>query len=208
LILSRGRILERLYHRDKWKRLTITPLDESQIGESSVDVRLSNRFIVMRRTNLPVYDPLSTDPVETYQERIVKRYGDPIVMHPGQLVLGGTVEYFRLPYDLCGEVVGKSSWGRLGVVVATATRVWPKYTGILTLELVNSGDVPVCLYPGSPIAQVTFSQVKSTSSERDRRMELSGGRYRCSIEPSFSLLRDDPCWIAIRRMRDRDNDYA
>jgi len=105
----------------------------------------------------------------------------------------------QLLKSISGEL--ESVYSQLG-----SETIRPKYTGILTLELVNSGDVAVCLYPGSPIAQVAFSHVKSTSSERDRRTELSGGRYRCSIEPSFSLLRDDPCWSAIRRMRNGDDD--
>ncbi len=198
MILSKDMIISRLYHDDESERLTITPLDDMQIGRSSVDLRLSNRFIAMERVNCATYDPREDDKIEAYQKKLTGQYGKALYMHPHQILLGGTVEYLRLPYNLSGEVIGKSSWGRLGVIVATATRVWPKYAGILTLELINSGEVPVALYPGSEIVQMAFRESKVSENEQSRSDKLEVGKYSCSIEPGFSRLSDDPFWRGLR----------
>src|SRR5262249_24459312 len=80
------------------------------------------------------------------------------VLHPNELVLAATMEWFRLPEKLAGYVTSRSSWGRAGLIVATAVAVHPGFAGCITLELVNTGEVPVVLYPGLRVAQfVAFS---------------------------------------------------
>jgi len=80
------------------------------------------------------------------------------VLHPNELVLAATMEWFRLPHDIAGYVTSRSSWGRAGLVVATAVAVHPGFAGCITLELVNIGEVPFVLYPGLRVAQfVAFS---------------------------------------------------
>ncbi len=90
--------------------------------------------------------------------------GEKLWLHPGQFVLGATFEFLRLPPHLGAYVVGRSSWGRVGLLVATAIFVHPGFFGCLTLELVNHGESPIALYPGSRIAQLAVHRLPSGTS--------------------------------------------
>jgi deoxycytidine triphosphate deaminase len=81
-------------------------------------------------------------------------------LHPGQFVLGETLEWIRLPKNLVAFVIGKSTWGRDGLIIATAIGVHPNFSGILTLEISNVGEIPIYLYPGLAIAQLFLAYVK------------------------------------------------
>ncbi len=108
-------------------------------------------------------------------------------MHPGQLVLGSTLEYVQLPRDLMAYVIGKSSWGRMGLVIATATKVDPGFKGCITLEIVNEGEIPLVLYPGLPIAQLVLHAVVDG--------DAYAGGYSCAVGPEFPKFRaSDPSW--------------
>lgn len=167
-VLGASELRERLYHtQSPKKRLVVTPIldDTSQISESSgaIDLRLGQKFIFSQRTNVSYLDPKEPDfrsKLYRSAEILYVPYGYSLVLHPNQFVLGNTLEYFRLPPNLTGYVVSRSSWGRMGLVVATATVVHPGYFGILCLELTNLGEVPMHLYPGLAIAQITFQEVK------------------------------------------------
>jgi dCTP deaminase len=89
--------------------------------------------------------------------------GDSIVLHPHNLVLGETLEFVRLPSNVVGYVVGRSSWGREGLVVATAIGIHPGFAGPITLELRNLGEVPIRLYPGDLICQLFLHDVVGTA---------------------------------------------
>jgi dCTP deaminase len=89
------------------------------------------------------------------------RFGEDFILHPRSFVLGVTLEWLRLPSDLGGYVTGRSSWGRRGLVIATATGVHPGFTGCLTLELANLGDVPIAIRPGMTIGQLFLHDVRS-----------------------------------------------
>src|SRR6266850_3244344 len=134
------------------KRLVITPLLDpvNQIGDSSVDVRLGNEFILIRKRTfgtLNLGEPKSIrDELNKYQEKIRIELHKEFILHPNQLVLGSTLEYIRLPDDIACYVIGRSSWGRLGLVIATASAVAPNFRGCITLELINHGEVPLVLY--------------------------------------------------------------
>ena len=170
--------------------LTISPLldPERQIGDASVDLRLGNEFIGFRRTNLGHIDPSHREELranlERYQEKVRVSYGKSLVLHPGQFVLGASLEYLALPDRLAGQVVGRSSWGRLGLIIATATAVDPGFRGCITLELVNHGEIPIVLYPGVRIAQLVLCE--TTSPVRYT------GRYQWPTGPQFSRLHEDP----------------
>jgi dCTP deaminase len=137
------------------ERLIITPLlDEQQVGPSSIDLRLGTQFIQVRRHAERAIDPFDETSIEGREEGVSIPFGGQFVLHPGQFVLGATLEFLRLPNDLAGQVLGRSSWGRLGLVVATAVTVQAGYAGCLTLELVNMGSVPLLLRPGLRVAQL------------------------------------------------------
>jgi dCTP deaminase len=107
--------------------------------------------------------------------------GKAFVLHPGSFVLAVTLEWIRLPHSLSGDVVGKSAWGRHGLNVATATGVHPTFTGCLTLELSNIGDIPIKLYPATRICQLFLHEV----NQSDAKTELSGfvGQRRPVLAP-------------------------
>lgn len=169
--------------------MVITPLLDpaSQIGEAAVDLRLGNEFICMRRPNVGEVDPsrgahLRAE-IEKYQERIRIRYHQRFTLHPRQFVLGASLEYVRLPNNVAGQVIGRSSWGRLGLIIATATAVAPSFKGCITLELVNLGEVPIVVYPGFRIAQLVLQEATGP-------VEYSG-RYQCPTGPQFSRVGED-----------------
>lgn len=168
-------------------RLVVTPLlKQTQIGAASIDLRLGPEFLVLRRTLKPGLDPaaLSQAELDAMQERIVVPYGDAIWLHPGHFVLAGTLEYLRVPADLGAYVLGRSSWGRVGLIVATAIMVHPGFTGCLTLELVNDGDSPICLYPGSRIAQLAVHSLDGAT----KHPYGPEGKYKAPIAPQASRL--------------------
>ena len=147
-------------------RLLITPILDWEMqlpkGGCSVDVRLGQRFRVPRRTKLDRLDHLSDEHlshVERYKDDYHVLIGDYFVLHPRQFVLGETLEWIHLPADCAAYVIGRSSWGRDGLVIATATGVHPRYSGVLTLEISNLGEIPVRLYPGLTIAQLFIHTV-------------------------------------------------
>lgn len=148
-----------LCRKDIKDRLIITPLlnPELQVNEASIDIRLGNDFIVTRRGNLAVLDPASQDVREhRYQATHFVNFREPFYLHPQELVLAGTLEHFRLPIDVAATVTSRSQWGRAGLVIATATAVHPGFCGTITLELLNLGEVPLVLYPGTSVAQIVF----------------------------------------------------
>jgi len=158
-ILGNKRLLELMAEERIENRLVVTPLlDVAQVGQASIDIRLGNDFIVTRRGNLASIDPARGDIRQhRYQTRHYVNFGESFYLHPHELVLTSTLEYFRLPSSVAGSVTSRSSWGRAGLVIATATAVHPGFTGTITLELVNLGEVPLVLYPGVPVAQLVLA---------------------------------------------------
>lgn len=157
-VLGRNRLEELLGHASVNERLIMTPmLSREQIGDASIDIRVGNDFIVTRRGNLAKLDPANDDVREhRYQTKHFVNLGDCFYLHPHELVLAGTLEYFRLPTNVAATVTSRSQWGRAGLVIATATAVHPGFSGSITLELLNLGEVPLVLYPGTRVAQIVF----------------------------------------------------
>ena len=108
---------------------------------------------------------------------------DIFYLHPNELVLTATLEYFKLPSNLAGYVTSRSSWGRAGLVIATAVAVHPGFTGTVTLELVNLGEVPLALRPGLNVAQFVFFQCTG-GVQYD-------GRFVGQISPQSSTSREN-----------------
>jgi dCTP deaminase len=148
-------------------RLIVTPLLDRvrQLGQASIDLRLDSSFIVVRRSDRGGVDPLieTAASVSATRTRLTVPFGEGLWLHPGEMVLGGTLEYIRLPKYLSAYVMGRSTWGRLGLIVATAIMVHPGFSGSLTLELVNTSNSPLRLYPGLRIAQLALHKVAGQS---------------------------------------------
>jgi dCTP deaminase len=173
-VLGAARLKELIYHtEDMAKRLVVTPIldQDTQISESSaaIDIRLGTKFIVPQKANVPYIDIGKQNFLEEFKKSVVETYvsyGKALTLHPGHFVLGNSLEYFRFPPNLSGFVVTRSSWGRLGLVVATAIGIHPGFFGVLCLELSNSGEVPISLYPGLAIAQVFFHETTAVATDK------------------------------------------
>jgi dCTP deaminase len=192
MLLSGADIRRRLFDRsgkpEDW--LVISPLldRESQLKDSnaSIDLRLASVFIVPKRSHLPNLDPLH----ESYgtsqhnpTDRVVIPIGDKFVLHPRQFALAQTIEWVHMPRDLGGYVVGRSRWGRDGLIVATATGVHPRFSAPLTLELTNLGEVPILLYPGLSYVQLFLHTVESDGPQDTAPAAFSG-----TTEPTTAKL--------------------
>jgi deoxycytidine triphosphate deaminase len=124
------------------------------------------------------------------------RFGADFILHPRSFVLGVTLEWLRLPCDLAGYVVGRSSWGRRGLVIATATGVHPGFTGCLTLELTNLGDVPIAIRPGMAIGQLFLHGI---DAKNDRSVDQSG--FACKRSPQLGQPKLDEIARKLTRAR-------
>lgn len=191
--LSEPSLLNRM-HPDCARRLDVVPLLQSPRG-SAIDLRLGNRFIVFRRTAVGSFDTLEagSDPriMQTYVEL---DWSEQFVLHPNEMVLGASLEYLALPSDLTAQVASRSSYGRLGLLSATAVQVHPFFHGCLTLELVNLSTIPLTLSPGERIAQLV---INATDVTADPGRE----KYLYATGPEFSKVRDDVEADVLRRLR-------
>jgi dCTP deaminase len=181
-ILNGEEIRERMLRSDYDKKLLITPLlDEEQIGPASVDIRLGSSLIISRKTYIESQDVTSQVSARQVERRVYERlrlkYNTKFVLHPNELILGVTFEYISLPSDTFCTVASRSSWGRLGLVVATASAVQPGFKGCLTLELANLSESPIALYPGLPVGQLVFHDVSAQGGYKTYE-----GRYDCPTE--------------------------
>ena len=152
----------------------LTALRES--GAGSVDLRLGTWFAALRqarRSHLAVRDGAAES--ELSRTSYV-RFGESYFLHPGGFVLAVSLEWIRLPSTLCAYVIGKSSWGRRGLIIATAVGVHPGFKGCLTLELTNVGELTMELKPGMAIGQLFVHRVEDSSSERVDRSRFIGLR--------------------------------
>jgi len=188
MILSDADILRRLEAGE----LVIEPLDDPdlQVQPASVDLRLGREFLEFQRANISCIHPDSEQEVEEYvEERVVPRDGE-YVLHPGDFVLGTTRERVEIPADLIAHVQGRSSMGRLAIVIhATAGIVDPGYRGQITLELSNLGTAPVALTPGMRISQVIFTELTSPA-ERPYGSDRES-KYQDQTGPQASRIQGD-----------------
>ncbi|MGH7239608.1 MAG: dCTP deaminase, partial [Candidatus Saccharimonadales bacterium] len=180
--LSRKAILDRMKSDDD---LYVGPLlDLSQIDGASVDLRVGNIALIARARGISHVDPEAYlgDGGPAYNKERQRRqklerhdipFHEPILVHPGQLTLVPTLEWVELPDSLMGEVTARSSWAREGLNIATATLINPGYRGIITLELSNLGQIPIKVYPGMCIAQISFHKVEKPVPPHTSQFQLS-----------------------------------
>jgi len=166
------------------RRLVLEPYDEVMIQPSSVDVRLDRYFRVFDNSKYTHIDPaVRQDDLTTLVE---PQGDDPFVLHPGEFVLGSTLEVVTLPDDLAGRLEGKSSLGRLGLLThSTAGWIDPGFTGHITLELSNVANLPITLWPGMKIGQLCLFRLASPS-EHPYGSAVHGSRYQGQRGPTPS----------------------
>lgn len=134
----------------------------SQVHGIKIDLRLDNTFSIIKDIKKPYYDPIKPLPSDDYLEKTIIPHNNCFILHPGQFILASLFEHFSVPNDLLGRLEGRSSLGRLGIIVhQTASIIDPGYNGSITLELSNAGKLPVALYPLMRIASVTFEKIKA-----------------------------------------------
>lgn len=171
-VLSDGTILE-LVERG---RIRIDPWEAELVQPASVDLRLGDSFRVFHNFRVSAID--LRQPPSGLTEEVVVPAQESFVIHPGEFCLGRTLEWVELPDDIVARIEGKSSLGRLGLIVhATAGFCDPGWRGTLTLELNNLTRVPIKLYPGLPIAQLSFMALDRPARRPYGSPEL-GSRYQ------------------------------
>ncbi len=165
-------------------RIVIRPWDPAQLQPASVDLRLGDSFRVFHNHRTSAID--LRDPPSNLTEEVTPPPDEPFVIHPGEFCLGRTLERVELPDDVVARVEGKSSLGRLGLIVhATAGFVDPGWKGTLTLELNNLTRVPIKLYPGLPIAQLSVMAL-DRPAERPYGSSGLGSHYQGQVAATES----------------------
>ena len=140
------------------------PNFENQLGSCSIDFHLGNTFKIFNHSKYPYIDPRSPNLTSELMKDIVVPGDEPFIMRPGEFCLATTVENLKLSDDLLGRLEGRSSLGRIGIIVhSTAARFDPGWDGTPVLELGNIGVLPVALYPKMKICSFTFEQLSSPS---------------------------------------------
>ena len=165
-------------------RVVIDPLGDEAVQPSSVDLRVDSSFRVFANHRYPYIDVREQQPDLT--DLIKVPDGEPFVLHPGEFVLGSTYERVSLPDDLVARLEGKSSLGRLGLLIhSTAGFVDAGWDGWLTLELSNVATLPIAIYPGMKIGQLAFFQL-TTPADRPYGTSALGSKYRGQQGPTAS----------------------
>jgi dCTP deaminase len=165
-------------------RVRLEPWDPGMVQPASVDLRLGSSFRVFHNYRAAAID--LREPPTNLTEHIVIGQEEPFVIHPGEFVLGVTQEWVSLPDDIVARIEGKSSIGRLGLIVhATAGFVDPGFAGTLTLEITNLTRVPIKLWPGLPICQLSF-MVLDRPAERPYGHPELGSHYHGQVEATES----------------------
>jgi len=165
-------------------RVVLDPWDPAMIQPSSVDVRMDKYFRLFDNHKYPVIDPARDQPDLTRLVEVDPAEG--FVLHPGEFVLGSTLETITLPDDLAARVEGKSSLGRLGLLThATAGFVDPGFSGHVTLELSNVATLPIMLWPGMKIGQLCFIRL-SSPTENPYGSKAHGSHYQGQRGPTAS----------------------
>ena len=165
-------------------RIGVDPFEPAMIQPSSIDVRLDHRFLVFRSHTRPVIDVKQDLPDLT--ELVTATDAQPFILHPGEFVLGATLEVIRIPVDLVARVEGKSSLGRLGLLIhTTAGFVDAGFEGQLTLEFSNVATLPITLYPGMKIGQLSFLRMDGPA-EHPYGSGTLGSKYAGQVGPTPS----------------------
>lgn len=174
--------------------IKIDPWDDGMVQPASVDLRLGNSFRVFhnhRASNIDLRNP-----PRNLTEQVTIEDDEPFLIHPGEFVLGRTLEWVELPDDVVARIEGKSSIGRLGLIVhATAGFVDPGWKGTLTLEITNLTRIPIKLWANLPIAQLSFMTLDRAAERPYGHPEL-GSHYHGQLEATESRYEGGPAKTA------------
>ena len=166
-------------------RIIIRPLDPTSIQPASVDLRLDHRLLVFKSWRRPFYIDVRQN-LEDLNELVELKEDEPFLLSPGEFVLASTLEWIGLPNDLVGRLEGKSSLGRIGLLIhSTAGYVDPGWQGHLTLELSNVAKLPITLYYRMKIGQISFLRLSSPAENLYGSPKL-GSKYQGQTEPTPS----------------------
>ena len=215
MVLTKSEILSRIrdFPVGSPQNLVITPLlyeRESDLFDAdSVDLRLGSYFLLPKTLDQPYFSP-DRSSATSLHERVHVPLGEFLVVPAHQTVLGATLEFIKLPADVSGQVLTKSSVARTFIVVETAPWIHPQYRGCLTLEIANVSNTPVLLYPGRPICQLVLLRLappmeKSNALDKRNAKETAeaGTNYFGPVYPEAPKFRDpqdDLLGIGIKRI--------
>ena len=183
MVISREELLDRTSELVWNRRLVIEPFFPDSIdrtsASASLDFHLGNRFTILMGRPAAQHDPLSK---EARQDVVVREFfiprGEAFSLRPGQLILGTTLEWFKFPYDLLAYVMGRSIWGRRGLLNVTAQAVHPRSSGTITLELSNQSEVAIKLKPGVAIGHLVFHKIENADPSLQARHSNFSGAHR------------------------------
>ena len=165
-------------------RIVIEPFEAASVQPSSVDLRIDRYFRVFRNHTTRVIDVKENQ--EDLTELVEISEGDAFILHPGEFVLGSTAERVGVPDDLVGRIEGKSSLGRLGLLIhSTAGFIDAGFDGHITLELSNAANLPITLYPGMKIGQISFLRM-TTPADHPYGSSTIGSKYQGQRGPTPS----------------------
>lgn len=186
-VLSRKEIKDRLKKSpEDLESIIITPLLDEKFDHDSVDLRLGCYFRVPAVSTIECVKPYQ-ETVEHYPKLVHKPYSrgskiNTLILQPHHSVLASTLEYIKMPGDVSGQILTKSSWARIFISIASAPWIHPFYRGCLTLEVTNLGNVPVALPVGKPMAQLVF--IKLELEEEDKiKKDVIEGSYAGAVMP-------------------------
>lgn len=170
-------------------RIVIEPFDAGMVQPSSVDLRCDSTFRVFENHKYPLIDPKA--PQEDLTIAVTATAEQPFILHPGEFVLGSTLEVVGLADDVVARLEGKSSLGRIGLLIhSTAGFIDPGFRGQVTLELSNVANLPIAIYPGMKIGQISFYQL-STPAEHPYGSAAAGSKYQGQTGPTPSRVHRD-----------------
>jgi dCTP deaminase len=174
-------------------KIKISPAPDlaSQLGSCMLDLRLGNIYRVFNHSKTPYLDPRKPETIANITSEIEITDEESFTLHPGEFILAMTKEYIEMPDDLTGRLEGRSSIGRMGVVVhSTAANIECGFRGNFTLELANMGRIPVMLYPGIRICSLSFEEL--TSPAEVPYYKKKSAKYVGQTGPLSSKISEDP----------------
>jgi dCTP deaminase len=170
-------------------RIIVDPLGEGCIQPASVDLHLDRQILVFQNNRVPYVDIRAQ--TDRLTDMVTVGDDDPFMLHPGEFVLGSTLEHVEVPDDLVARLEGKSSLGRIGLLIhSTAGYVDPGWKGHLTLELSNVSKLPITLYHRMKIGQISFLRLTEPAERLYGSKEL-GSKYQGQQEPTASKIHED-----------------
>lgn len=176
----------------KTGRIKVVPAPDLtvQLGSCSIDLRLGEYFRIFNNSKFPYFDPGNKKNSDELTTEVLVEAGKPFILQPGDFVLATTVESFELPDDLLARLEGRSSLGRLGIVVhSTASIFEPGWKGKVVMEMGNMGRIPVALYPGMRVCALTFEELSSPA--RVPYGQKKGAKYFNQNSPLESKISDE-----------------